>query len=51
MSVFVKGKLKAAREALGKKEYEKARNAALGVLEYEPENYNAYVQSNASRVL
>ncbi|KAI0356305.1 TPR-like protein [Trametes cingulata] len=43
MSAFVKGKLKAAREALAKEEYEKARDAALGVLEYEPDSYPAHV--------
>lgn len=43
MSAFVKSKLKAARDALGKNENEKARDAALGVLEYEPDNPNAYV--------
>ncbi|KAL4253450.1 hypothetical protein ABKN59_002079 [Abortiporus biennis] len=43
MSVFVKGKLKAARDALGKKDYASAKDAAEGVLEYEPDNYNANV--------
>ncbi|TCD60261.1 Superkiller protein 3 [Steccherinum ochraceum] len=43
MSAFVKTKLKNAREAIGKKNYEVARDAARGVLEYEPENYHAYV--------
>jgi len=38
---FVKTKLKAARDALGKKEYEAARSAATQVLDYEPEHYNA----------
>lgn len=38
---FVKSKLKLAREALGKKEYPNARDAATQVLEYEPDNYNA----------
>ncbi|KAG8934379.1 Superkiller protein 3 [Tulasnella sp. 417] len=40
-SVFAKGKLKAAKEAIGKKDYATAENAALQVLEYEPENYHA----------
>lgn len=40
---FVKSKLKAAREALGKKDYEAAQNAALQVLDYETDNYNAFV--------
>lgn len=45
MSAFVKNKLKAARDAIGKKDYITARDAALNVLEYESENYNAYVCS------
>jgi superkiller protein 3 len=44
MSSFVKAKLKGARDALGKKEYEVAREAAIQILEYEPENYNACVK-------
>lgn len=40
-SVFAKGKLKAAKEAIGKKDYATAENAALQVLEYEPDNYHA----------
>jgi superkiller protein 3 len=44
MSSFVKNKLKGARDALGKKDYEAARGAASQVLEYEPENYNACVK-------
>ncbi|KAI0633616.1 TPR-like protein [Trametes polyzona] len=43
MSAFVKSKLKTAREAIGRQDYEKAQEAALGVLEYEPENYHAHV--------
>ncbi|KIK99109.1 hypothetical protein PAXRUDRAFT_588175 [Paxillus rubicundulus Ve08.2h10] len=43
MSSFAKTKLKAARDALGKKKYEAARDAASQVLDYEPENYNAHV--------
>ncbi|KAI0644651.1 TPR-like protein [Trametes meyenii] len=43
MAAFVKGKLKLAREAIAKQEYAKARDAALNALEYESENYNAYV--------
>ncbi len=42
-SSFVKGKLKGARDALGKKEYVKARDAATDALSYEPDNYNACV--------
>ncbi|RDB24954.1 Superkiller protein 3 [Hypsizygus marmoreus] len=40
---FAKGKLKIARDALGKKDYAGARDAATQVLEYEPDNYNANV--------
>ncbi|EKM54043.1 uncharacterized protein PHACADRAFT_145635 [Phanerochaete carnosa HHB-10118-sp] len=43
MSAIVKTKLKAARDALSKKDYEKARAAAGDVLDYEPDNYNAIV--------
>ena len=42
MSTFVKTKIKAAREALAKKDYATARDASTKALEYEPENYNAY---------
>lgn len=42
-SPFVKSKLKAARDALGKKQYEAARDAASQVLDHEPDNYNAHV--------
>ena len=38
---FIRNKLKLARDALGKKDYETARDAANQVLDYEPENYNA----------
>ena len=44
MSSFVKTKLKAARDALGKRQYEAARDAAAQVLDYEPDNYNAWVR-------
>lgn len=40
---LVKTKLKQARESLGKQDYGKARDAAAQALDYEPENYNAYV--------
>ena len=43
MSAIVKTKLKGARDAIGKKDYDKARDAALQVLEYDPDNYMAYV--------
>jgi superkiller protein 3 len=39
----LKRKLKAAREALDKKDFQSAHDASLKVLEYEPENYFAYV--------
>ncbi|KLO19533.1 TPR-like protein [Schizopora paradoxa] len=42
-SPFVKGKLKTARDAIGKKDFNKARDAATDVLTYEPDNYNANV--------
>ena len=41
MSAIVKTKLKAAGEALRKKEYEKAKAAASEVLDYDPDNTNA----------
>ncbi|KAF5386053.1 hypothetical protein D9615_002427 [Tricholomella constricta] len=40
---FVKSKLKLSRDALAKKDYSTACDAATQVLEYEPENYNANV--------
>lgn len=43
MSAIVKTKLKNAREALAKKKYDSARDAATDVLSYEPDNYHAYV--------
>lgn len=43
MASIVKNKLKAAREAIAKKDYEAARNNASMVLEFEPDNYNATV--------
>lgn len=43
MASFIKSKLKAARESLGKKDYKAAEEAASHVLEYEPANYNAFV--------
>lgn len=45
MSSVIKIKLKGARDALGKKDYESARNAASQILDYEPKNYNACVNS------
>jgi superkiller protein 3 len=42
-SSFTKGKLKASREAIQAKDWEKAVEEAKQVLEYEAGNYNAYV--------
>lgn len=42
MSSFVKTKLKNARDFLGKKNHAGAKDAALQVLQYEADNYNAY---------
>ncbi len=47
MSAIVKTKLKGARDAIAKKDYEKARDAAQQVLEYDPDNYFAYVHLQA----
>lgn len=41
MAAIVKTKLKNARDALNRKDFEKAKIAASDALEYEPENYNA----------
>lgn len=41
MSV-VKTRLKAARDAIAKKDYAAARDSAEKVLDYDPDNYNAY---------
>jgi hypothetical protein len=43
MASFLKTKLKAARDAIAKKDYKVAEEAAGQVLEYEPANYNALV--------
>lgn len=40
-SPFVKSKLKAARESLGKKDFGMAKSLVDQVLEQEPDNYNA----------
>ncbi|KAF8891676.1 TPR-like protein [Infundibulicybe gibba] len=40
---FVKNKIKLARDALGKKDYISAKDAAEQVLGYEPDNYHANV--------
>jgi hypothetical protein len=41
MSALVKTKLKAARDAIGKKDWDAAQTAATTALDYEPDNYNA----------
>ena len=43
MASHVKTKLKQAREAIGQKNYAKARDLSLGILELDQNNYNAYV--------
>jgi superkiller protein 3 len=47
-STLLKGKLKAARDALNKKDYQFAYDTSLQILEYEPENYFAYVSQHAT---
>ena len=42
-SPFVKSKLKAARESIGKKDFGMAKSLADQVLEQEPDNYNGSV--------
>jgi superkiller protein 3 len=42
-SAVLKAKLKAARVALDKKDFQSAHDASLQILEYEPDNYLAYV--------
>ena len=41
MAAIIKTKLKAAKDAVGKKDYEKARKYASDALEFDQENYNA----------
>jgi superkiller protein 3 len=41
MSAFTKSKLKAAKEAISKKDFAKARDASNDVLSFEPDNYHA----------
>lgn len=47
-SANLKAKLKAARVALDNKDFQSARDASLHVLEYEPDNYLAYVSPCAA---
>ncbi|KAI0305418.1 TPR-like protein [Multifurca ochricompacta] len=42
-SALLKGKLKAAREALNKKDFQLAHDTSLQILDYEPDNYNAKI--------
>nr|VWP02312.1 Uncharacterized protein [Ganoderma boninense] len=51
MSGIAKTKLKGARDAIAKKDYEKARDAAQQALEYDPENYLAYVNHSDGQQL
>lgn len=48
MAAFVKGKLKAARDALTKKDFEAALSASREVLSFESTNYNACVSPSSS---
>jgi superkiller protein 3 len=43
MATLVKNKLKAARDALGKKDWAAAQTAAQQALDFEADNYNACV--------
>lgn len=43
MAAFVKSKLKAARDAINKKDFDTALSAAREVLSFESNNYNACV--------
>ncbi len=47
---ITKVKLKAAREAISRQDHPTARDAAQQVLEYEPNDYHAYVTSSSSRL-
>ena len=47
-SVQIKNNLKAARESIAKKDYEKALELAKKVLSFEPGNYNAHVFAGVS---
>jgi superkiller protein 3 len=42
-SASLKVKLKAAKAALDKKDFQSAHDVSLQILEYEPDNYFAYV--------
>jgi hypothetical protein len=48
MSSGLKSKLKAARVALDKKDFQSAHDVSLQILEYEPDNYLAYVPPYAA---
>ena len=47
-STLVKDKLKAAKNALNKKEFQSAHDTSLEILEHEPDNYHAYVSSRTA---
>jgi hypothetical protein len=42
MAAHLKKHLRVAREALGNKDFQEAKDASLRVLDHEPGNYNAY---------
>ncbi|KAH9058809.1 TPR-like protein [Lactarius vividus] len=42
-TALLKGKLKAAKDALNKKDYQFAHDTSLQILEYEPDNYHAKI--------
>jgi superkiller protein 3 len=44
----LKRKLKAARDAFDKKDFQSVHDNSLQILEYEPENYLAYVPQCAA---
>lgn len=50
MAAFVKSKLKAARDAITKKDFETALSASREVLSFEASNYNACVRLCYQRV-
>jgi superkiller protein 3 len=47
-SALLKAKLKAAKDALNKKDFQSAHDVSLQILESEPENYYAYVLPRAA---
>jgi superkiller protein 3 len=49
-SAALKQKLKAARDALDKKDFQLAHDTSLQILEYEPENYFACVPRRCAAI-